>query len=107
MRRRQTRDRVKKLARARINRLWGFASQNASERPDLARRSMVSAKKIARKGSIRMSQEMVKGVCKECGTVYVSGKNCRVRMRNNRSKHLTVTCLKCGTARRFYVRRQA
>ncbi|MHA2213669.1 MAG: hypothetical protein ACW992_10970 [Candidatus Thorarchaeota archaeon] len=82
LRRRQTRDRVKK-------------------------RSMASAKKIARKGSIRLSQEMVKGVCKECGTVYVSGKNCRVRMRNNRAKHLTVTCLKCGTARRFYVRRQA
>ncbi|MHA2085882.1 MAG: hypothetical protein ACXABD_19235 [Candidatus Thorarchaeota archaeon] len=96
MRRRQTRNRVKKLARARINRLWGFATQNASDRPDLARRSMASAKKIARKGSIRLSQEMVKGVC-----------NCRVRMRNNRSKHLTVTCLKCGTARRFYVRRQA
>lgn len=97
---------VRRLAQARIEAIWKKANVTAETDPSLARRQMRIAGRVAQKARIKVPLHMKRGVCKNCGTLLIPGGNCRVRMRNNRSKHVTVTCLACGAIRRFYVRAQ-
>ncbi|MHA1588206.1 MAG: ribonuclease P protein component 4 [Candidatus Thorarchaeota archaeon] len=104
--RRAPRAEARRLAQERIDILWEQASDVASQKPPLARQRMASARKIAQKARIKIPRHIGRQLCKKCGTVLVPGQNCRVRMRNNRSRHLTVTCLNCGAIRRFYNKKQ-
>ena len=107
MRRKPPRNKVRRLARTRIRVLWQYALIAAKEQPSLARRQMHIARKIAQKARIKLPRHMKRHLCKICGAVLIPGENCRVRVRSNRSTHLTVTCLDCGAIRRFHVTRQA
>ncbi|TFF96537.1 ribonuclease P [Candidatus Thorarchaeota archaeon] len=104
-RRRSARQRLQILARARIQILWEEAREEASKRPELARRHVRSAKRIAQKARIKLPQEMVRHICRNCDSVLLPGSNARVRLRTNRSRHLSVTCLRCGHTARYYVNR--
>jgi ribonuclease P protein subunit RPR2 len=95
---------VKRLARARIKVLWKQASEIAKSDPDGARQRMRVASRVAQKVRIKVPQDIKRKICRRCGLVLIPGENCRVRMRNNRSKHLTVTCISCGNITRYYVR---
>jgi ribonuclease P protein subunit RPR2 len=97
---------VQRLAGARIERLWEQSRRNAAERPDRSKMWMLGAKRIAQKARIKLPRDVSRQICKTCGTVWVPGTNCRVRVRTNRSRHISVTCLVCGTVRRFPVIRQ-
>ncbi len=105
-RRRAARAEARKLAQERIDILWEQASDVASQKPPLARQRMTSARKIAQKARIKIPRHIGRQLCKKCGIVFVPGQNCRVRLRNNRSRHVTVTCLNCGAIRRFYNKKQ-
>ncbi|MFW9921424.1 MAG: ribonuclease P protein component 4 [Candidatus Thorarchaeota archaeon] len=104
--RRKPKKQVRSLASARIEHLWEQSRYVASERPDRARLWMSSARKIAQKARMKIPSDISRSICKECGTVWIPGNNCRVRVRNNRSTHMTVTCLVCGNVRRFPVIKQ-
>ncbi len=104
-RRRQPRKLVRRLAHARIGILWEQARTVARERPDLARAWMRIASRIAQKARTRMPWHIRRHLCKRCGAVLVPGRNCRVRVRARRSTHVVVTCLSCGTIRRFPIKR--
>jgi len=95
---------AKRLARARIKLLWEQASEIANTDPKDARRRMQVAFRVAQKARIKVPQDIKRKICRQCGMVLVSGESYRVRMRNNRSKHLTVTCVACGNITRYYVR---
>ncbi|MHA2425004.1 MAG: ribonuclease P protein component 4 [Candidatus Thorarchaeota archaeon] len=106
-RRRAPKKHVRKLARARIDRLWEQSRQDAKTRPERAQKTMVSARSIAQKARISLPRDVSRQICKSCGSVFVPGRNCRIRVRHNRSRHISVTCLKCGAIRRFPVIRKS
>ncbi|MCK5150410.1 MAG: ribonuclease P [Candidatus Thorarchaeota archaeon] len=106
-RRRAPKKQVRKLAQGRIDRLWTQSRDEAATRPERARAWMSSAGQIAQKARMKLPNEISRQICKSCGIVFVPGRNCRMRVRNNRSKHVSVTCLNCGTIRRFPVIRQS
>jgi len=92
------------LTQARVNILWEQAQKEVrSGRPEIARRHMLSARKIAQRTRTKIPRHVSRRMCKACGTILVPGDNCRVRVRHNRSRHMTVTCLSCGAIRRYYL----
>ncbi|NHI83438.1 MAG: ribonuclease P [Candidatus Thorarchaeota archaeon] len=103
-RRRSPRTQVRNLAKARISLLWKQASGDARTSPELARRQMEIASKVAQKARIKIPRHIKRQLCKRCGRVLIPGRNCRVRVRNKRERHVVVTCLDCGAVRRFPVR---
>ncbi|MFW9907463.1 MAG: ribonuclease P [Candidatus Thorarchaeota archaeon] len=107
MRRRTPKKQTRGIAKSRIDRLWMYSKTEAARRPYLARRWMSNAKSIAQRARLKLPVEVSKNLCKGCGTVYVPGLNCRVRMRGNRGKHLSITCMHCGEIRRFPVIRKS
>ncbi|MFW9767617.1 MAG: ribonuclease P protein component 4 [Candidatus Thorarchaeota archaeon] len=103
-RRSRPRAKAKRLTQARVNILWEQAQEEVRRgRPEIARRHMFNARKIAQKTRTKLPRYMSRRVCKACGTVLVPGENCRVRIRHNRSRHMTVTCLTCGMIKRYYL----
>jgi len=101
--RRATGRETKRLAAARIETLWEQASKAAKTDKDGARRRMLIADGVAQKARIKIPRHIKRRVCSDCGHVLIPGENCRVRVRQNRSRHLSVTCLDCGRITRFYV----
>ncbi|MFX0044646.1 MAG: ribonuclease P [Candidatus Hermodarchaeota archaeon] len=101
--RRAARRETKRLAAARIETLWEQASQLAKTDKDGARRRMLIADRVAQRARIKVPRQIKRRICGECGHVLIPGENCRVRVRQNRSRHLSVTCFDCGSITRFYV----
>ncbi|MFX0107099.1 MAG: ribonuclease P protein component 4 [Candidatus Hodarchaeota archaeon] len=102
-RRRSVDSRSKRLAKARLEILWEQATRIARKDPSGAKRQIQIARRVAQKARLKIPPHMRRRLCKQCDAVLIPGENCRVRMRHNRSRHLTVTCLDCGAVRRFYV----
>ncbi|MHA1883233.1 MAG: ribonuclease P protein component 4 [Candidatus Thorarchaeota archaeon] len=98
---------MKRLAQSRIDILWKLAVDASVNDPKRAREYMQSARKIAQKARIKLPRDYSRRLCKECGTLLVPGRNSRFRVRHNRSTHLTMTCLNCGSVRRFPVIRES
>lgn len=103
LRKRSSRKDIKRLARVRIDILWEQANTERLSQPDLARRWMSQAKRIAQKARMKLPRFMKRRICSKCGTVLVPGKNCRFRIRHNRSRHVSVICLECGSIKRYYI----
>ncbi|MFW9832648.1 MAG: ribonuclease P protein component 4 [Candidatus Thorarchaeota archaeon] len=103
-RRRHPRAKTRRLSQARVNILWEHAKREAKAgRPDLARQRIISARRLAQKTRSKIPYHIRRRVCKTCGTLLVPGDTCRVRVRHNRSRHVTVTCLSCGAIKRYYI----
>ncbi|MFW9910930.1 MAG: ribonuclease P [Candidatus Thorarchaeota archaeon] len=102
-RRRTRQSEAKRLARARIEILWEQASEIARTDREGARRRMQIAARVAQRARIKVPKDVKRRVCRQCGIVLIPGESCRVRMRNNRAKHLTVTCTACGNITRYYI----
>ncbi|MFX1367943.1 MAG: ribonuclease P [Promethearchaeota archaeon] len=102
--RRSPRAQIRQIARARIDLLWKQSSQIAQSDPDGAKRCMEIADRIAQKARIKVPVHIKRRLCKKCGRVLLPGRNCQIRIRHNRERHLSVTCLSCGAVRRFPVR---
>ena len=77
----------RELALERVNILWKQSLEIVNSRPDLAKRWMMSARRIAQRAGVNLPREISRSIC-------------------NRSTHLTLTCLKCGKVRRFPIIRQ-
>ncbi|MDH4213809.1 MAG: ribonuclease P [Candidatus Thorarchaeota archaeon] len=95
-------EKIHRLAQARIGILWRQALQEAKIRPEIARKQMLSARKIAQRARIKIPREVNRRICKGCGTILIPGDTCRVRIRHNRSRHVVVTCTECGHIKRYY-----
>ncbi len=103
LRRKVPRKEVRELARARIDILWKQANMTGLSRPDLAKKWMRQASRIAQKARMKLPRVMQRRICKKCGALLVFGRNCRFRIRHNRSRHVSVTCLECEAIKRFYL----
>jgi ribonuclease P protein subunit RPR2 len=94
-------EKIKHLAQTRVDILWHQAIRNAKSRPEVARLQMRSARKIAQRSRTKIPWHISRRLCKQCGTILIPGKTCRVRIRHNRAKHMVVTCIECGKVKRF------
>lgn len=100
--RRFTKEKTDRLAQARIEILWRHALQEAKTHPEVAKKQMLSARKIAQRARTKLPRDINRRVCKECGAILIPGDTCRVRVRHSRSRHVVVTCTRCGNIRRYY-----
>jgi ribonuclease P protein subunit RPR2 len=96
----------KGIAKRRIQVLFEQAIAIGSANPELSRRYVESARKIAMAARIRLPWEFKRRTCKQCNTLFVHGENCRVRVRQKREPHVVITCLKCGWQTRIPLKRR-
>jgi ribonuclease P protein subunit RPR2 len=97
---------IRRLAQDRIEILWNQSLSVVKTKPELARRWMIIAKALGQRARVKIPRNIRRRICKGCGSVLIPGENCRVRLRHNRSTHVSVTCFNCGTIRRFPVEQE-
>ena len=97
---------IKQIARQRIEILFCQAKKVARADPKLAAKYIGSARLIAMAAKIRLPLEFRRQTCKECSSLFVHGLNCRVRVKQKREPHVTVTCLNCGKQTRYMLKKK-
>ena len=73
---------------------------------DLSRRHAELALTLLRRVRVRLPSRWRRRVCRRCYTMLIPGVTCRVRIRaqGSRGSHVTMTCLRCGWRRRYYIK---
>ena len=100
-RRRFRTDHIQKIARERMEILLDSVEHIAGGAPILKQRYADLARKIAMKSRTQLPRAWRYRICRGCKTVLQPGRNCRVRTRTRREKHVSVTCLECGWTTRY------
>ncbi|RMD58032.1 ribonuclease P [Candidatus Woesearchaeota archaeon] len=78
----------KRIAKERIDALF----EQASIRPQFAKRYVRLARKIATRYNVRIPARLKRRYCKECNSYLVPGKNCSIRTREGK---LIIHCKEC------------
>ncbi|XP_046675635.1 ribonuclease P protein subunit p21-like [Homalodisca vitripennis] len=60
---------------------------------------------VAKKAVVRAEPEMKRKLCKGCNSLLIPGDNARVRLKKKPDPRLIWTCARCGTIKRFGVRK--
>ncbi len=92
---------TKKIAKERICILLNMAKKNYKNDPKLAERYVQLARKIGMKCNVRVPKEDRFFICKECNTPLIPGLNCLLRVRSEGGTKTVITCLKCGSRKRY------
>ena len=87
-----------RVALQRINELLVQASDAFSEYPDMSRRYVLIARKMAMKYKVRFTKDQKRLFCKKCNAYLQQGNNCSVRLEHGR---IVITCKECGSIRRI------
>jgi ribonuclease P protein subunit RPR2 len=98
----KTRAAVATVANERIEILIDQARRMASENEQLSKRYVSLARKISERTKVRIPAEMKRYLCKKCGIALVPGGNAKVRLHAAKSG-LVITCLSCGSLKRYPV----
>ncbi|MEN6610615.1 MAG: ribonuclease P [Methanoregulaceae archaeon] len=93
----------RRIARERIEVLFGEAGKFFAENPGWSDRCVALARKIATKQRIRIDREFRRRFCRDCGAFLVPGVNQRIRVQRGR---VSATCLVCGKTARYRVVRR-
>lgn len=101
----KTRSAVASVARERIEILITQAKEMVETDKKLSRRYVDLARRISERTKVRIPSELKKYLCKGCEIVLVPGRNARVRLYAHNSG-IVITCLECGTMKRFPVTRR-
>lgn len=88
----------------RIQTLFSLAEETIHENPALAQRHVNIARKIAMAARIRLPKKYRREICRHCKSFILPGVNCRVRIKQQREPHVTITCLNCGKQTRIMLR---
>jgi ribonuclease P protein subunit RPR2 len=83
------------IAKHRIHMLFQMAKDTIHEDPALAQRYAHTARKIAMSAKLRLPTEYRRQICRHCKSFILPGVNCRVRIKQSREPHVTITCLNC------------
>ncbi len=86
---------AKSVARSRVKKLVELACEKYAENPELAKRYVERARKIAQKHRFSISS---KEYCKNCGAPRIPGLTLRVRAK---SQTLLYTCLSCNKVKKY------
>ena len=92
---------TKEIAKERIGILLGLARKIIKEDCKLAKRYVELAGKIGMKCNVRIPKEERLYICRSCSTPLIPGLNCRVRVRGEGGTRTVVTCLECGSMKRY------
>ena len=91
---------TRKIARERIEILFGQALLAFSAHPERSNRYVNIARRIAMRQRIRIEREFRRQFCHHCYTYLVPGKNMRVRVHRG---NVVVTCSSCNKKTRYRV----
>ncbi|MGP8068899.1 MAG: ribonuclease P protein component 4 [Candidatus Bathyarchaeia archaeon] len=92
---------TREIARERIEILFNHAQRTFPKNRTLANRYIELARRIGMKAGVRLTREQKLRLCKGCGSLLVPGVNCRVRTRSEFGTIVLITCLDCGTKKRY------
>ncbi|MFH0848942.1 MAG: ribonuclease P protein component 4 [archaeon] len=92
---------VSAIAEERIRILYKMAREVFGSDPALARRYVELAKQIGMRTRVRIPGELKYLTCKKCHNLLIPGVNCRVRVRADRGTRTVMTCLMCGSVKRY------
>jgi ribonuclease P protein subunit RPR2 len=92
---------IKEIAFERIRILLRLAKNTFPKDRDLAKRYVELARRIGMKAGVRLPREEKLFICKGCGSLLVPGVNSRVRTRSDLGTTVLITCLDCGTKKRY------
>ena len=98
MRSREKPDWQKRIARERIDILFGLARKEFRKHPDRAGRYVQLARKISLRYNIRLTNK--KQFCKACNTLLVPGVTSQARL-DKKTHALVIKCLKCNSIYRY------
>ncbi|NVM29180.1 MAG: ribonuclease P [Candidatus Helarchaeota archaeon] len=93
---------IKKIAAEQITILFEQARQIFEEDPGKAQRYTDMARVISKRCKVRIPKQYKIQICRHCKSYLMPGKNGRVRIRSKRRRHVTITCLNCKRATRYY-----
>ena len=100
-----TRAVVSQVARERIEILIQQALETVENNELLSRRYVSLVRRISERTKVRVPREAKRYLCKNCGIIMVPGRNARVRL-YARTRGIVITCISCGTFRRYPVSRR-
>lgn len=93
---------IRKIALEQIIILFEQAEQVFQEDPMKSQRYIDIARAISKRCKVRIPKQNKMRICRHCKSYIVPGINCRIRVRSNKQRHLTITCLKCHNYTRYY-----
>ena len=98
MMRRKKQDAQKTIALERISTLFKEAESQFKEYPELSRRYMVLATRMAERYKVHLTKDQKRKCCKKCHAYLVQGVNSRIRLQHG---ILVIRCLECNQLRRL------
>ncbi|MFX0201144.1 MAG: ribonuclease P protein component 4 [Candidatus Hodarchaeota archaeon] len=94
---------IRTIARERMMQLFNLLDSVVAGQPELKQRYADLARKLTMKSRTRLPRAWRYRICRRCKRVLQPGKNCRVRTRGKREKHVSITCLECGWITRYNI----
>ena len=98
--RRQKAQWQRQIALERIEILFKQADKRLKANPELSKRYIQLARKIAMRYLVKIPVDLKQKFCKKCGTYLKPGVNCRIRL-NPKGKVRIITCLECNAIKRI------
>jgi len=94
-----------KIAKERIQILFGLAKKELKKHPKRSRRYVELARKIGLRYNIRLPKKMKREFCKKCNSLLVLGLTSQVRIRS-KDNLIIVKCLVCDKIYRYPYRKK-
>lgn len=106
-RRSSARKKIRRVALERISILFERAREVFDCEPEFAQRYVDLARRIGMRYKVRVPPELRRMICRHCKGLILPGRNCIVRIRQEREPHVVITCLRCGGHMRIPLKRKA
>lgn len=84
-----------KIARERIEILFGLAKTNYKTHPERSKRYIELARKIGKRYNVRLTKEQKMSFCKKCNQLLIPKKTCEIKV-GSQKKLMEIKCLNCG-----------
>lgn len=86
------------IAEEEVEKLVQQAKEMFNEDPELSKKYITMARRIAMKFRLKLPSKIKKQFCKHCSSYLMPGKSCRIRLKNGK---LVYCCLSCKKYMRF------
>lgn len=84
----------------RIDHLFSLAKKESKRRPDISRRYVALARKLAKHNNLSIKKHK-REFCHKCNTYFIPGKNCKIRLLKGK---ISIKCLKCKSYSRYIIK---
>ncbi len=94
---------IKKIAERQIISYFEDIERMKPKDIELANRYVDICRRIAMRCKVRIPRIYKRQICNKCKGILIPGITARVRVRNNKRTHVTITCLRCKNYKRLYI----